>query len=110
MLDRDKLNDYLIPMCEDTDSELDRFIKGLLILIEFGNFDADEENEGQEGYKRMEDYQTRQIGRILASLIEAMGMQAENMQRASLGESMAYSDIDFHNIAEEIKHLTNESR
>jgi cytidylate kinase len=58
----------------------------------------------------MEDYQIMQLGRIFASVVEAMGMQAENMQRATLGESMAYTDNDFHNMAEEIKHLANELR
>lgn len=35
---------------------------------------------------------------IACALIEAMGMQAENMQRQHRGESMAYSDVAFNDL------------
>lgn len=41
-----------------------------------------------------------QFGMIVASMVEAMAMQAENMQRQHRGESMAYTDKDFMNILE----------
>ncbi|WP_170220315.1 hypothetical protein [Paenibacillus anaericanus] len=40
-----KLTDYLIVECNDTNSEVDRFIKDLLIKIEFGHFEPDDEVE-----------------------------------------------------------------
>lgn len=55
----------------------------------------------------MEDYQIRIQSLVLAAYVEALGMQAENMQRSALGESMAYTESDFHNIAESIKSYTN---
>lgn len=39
-------------------------------------------------------------GMIIATQVEAMAMQAENMQRAHRGESMAYTDKDFMNLLE----------
>ena len=35
------------------------------------------------------------MSQAAAALIEAMGMQAENMQRSHLGQSMAYNDEAF---------------
>lgn len=35
------------------------------------------------------------------NLIEAMGMMSENMQRQALGQSMAYTEIDFVNLIKE---------
>lgn len=49
MLSKHKLMEYLNGECQDTNSELDRFIKDLLIKIEFGHFDPDEEEEIFEG-------------------------------------------------------------
>lgn len=49
MLDRDKVLDHLLSVADDTNSELDRFAQDFMILIEHGNFDAEEsEEEGQE--------------------------------------------------------------
>lgn len=38
---------------------------------------------------------------VACAMITAMGMQAENMQRQTLGQSMAYSDHDFSALLEE---------
>lgn len=38
---------------------------------------------------------------IACAMIKAMGMQAENKQRETLGQSMAYTDADFFNLIEE---------
>ena len=35
-----------------------------------------------------------------SALIEAMGMQAENQQRAAVGHSMAYTEDDFMKVIE----------
>lgn len=52
----------------------------------------------------MEAYQLAEFnytyGMIVSGLIEAMAMQAENMQRQHLGQSMAYTDTDFMKIIE----------
>lgn len=45
MLSRQKIEDYLISQCNDTSDEPDRFIKDLLIKIEFGHFDPEEDEE-----------------------------------------------------------------
>lgn len=37
------MEDYLCSVCEDTSSERDRFIKDLLIKIEFGHFEMDDD-------------------------------------------------------------------
>jgi hypothetical protein len=46
MLSSEKVQDYLKSEYRDTNSDLDRFIKDLLIKIEFGHFEPDEETEG----------------------------------------------------------------
>lgn len=48
-------------------------------------------------------------GEITALLVKAMGMQAENMQRAHNGHAMAYSDERFNAVAEEIQNLSNQA-
>lgn len=46
MLSRRKVEQHLIENADDTNSELDRFIQDMLIKIEFGHFEPDEEEEG----------------------------------------------------------------
>jgi len=36
-------------------------------------------------------------------MVTAMGMQAENMQRQALGESMAYTEEDFQRLHRNVK-------
>lgn len=46
MLSRKKVEEYLCSVCEDTNSDRDRFIQDLLIKIEFGHFEIeDDESE-----------------------------------------------------------------
>jgi hypothetical protein len=58
----------------------------------------------------MEDYQIIQLGRILSYFVDCMGMQAENMQRASLGKSMKYTDEHFYELSKEITYICNSLR
>jgi hypothetical protein len=51
----------------------------------------------------MQNYQIVILGFILAEYIRSLGMQAENMQREVLGESMAYVDSDFEGAASRIE-------
>jgi hypothetical protein len=54
----------------------------------------------------MTDKQIYVYGKIVRGLINAMGMQAQNMQREHEGNSMAYTDNDFWYEANEIdKHI-----
>ncbi|MCE3203441.1 hypothetical protein [Paenibacillus sonchi] len=43
MLSREKVINHLMEHCSDTNSEKDRFIKDMLVLIEFGNFEPDDD-------------------------------------------------------------------
>lgn len=43
MLSREKVVEHLMEHFEDTDSEKDCFIKDMLILIEFSNFEPDDD-------------------------------------------------------------------
>lgn len=38
------------------------------------------------------------ISQSICALIEAMGMQAENLQRSHRGESLAYTELAFENL------------
>lgn len=38
---------------------------------------------------------------VARAMIKALGMQAENMRRAAMGDSIAYKEIDFLNLIEE---------
>jgi hypothetical protein len=42
-----------------------------------------------------------QLGMTVCTLVEAMGMFSENMQRQSTGESMAYTHKDFSSLLED---------
>lgn len=53
MISQLKLTDYLNSMYQDTNSELDRFIKDLLIKIEFGNFEPEEEDTSNYEWEEM---------------------------------------------------------
>lgn len=50
MLSKRKLEEYLISMADDTNRELDRFIQDLLIKIEFGHFEPEDEEEYTEEF------------------------------------------------------------
>ncbi|WP_157686454.1 hypothetical protein [Paenibacillus senegalimassiliensis] len=54
MLNREKVTNHLLEHFEDTDSDKDRFIKDMLILIEFGEFEADD--DGDEMGTRLEEF------------------------------------------------------
>ena len=56
----------------------------------------------------MQDYQIKQLGLILAEYTKVLGMQAENMIRESLDQSMAYSEIDFNIQAQQIEFLARQ--
>ncbi|MBY9079548.1 hypothetical protein KIH86_03885 [Paenibacillus sp. HN-1] len=43
MLSREKVINHLMEHFEDTNSDKDRFIKDMLILIEFSNFEPEDE-------------------------------------------------------------------
>lgn len=58
----------------------------------------------------MQDYQIIQLGLILAEFIRALGMNAENMQRKILDQSMAYNSDDFEGIASSIEYYANQLR
>lgn len=45
MLSIEKVNHHLINNCEDTASEKDRFIKDMLIMIEFGQFESEDDGD-----------------------------------------------------------------
>ena len=51
MLSRQKMEEYLKSQVEDNGSETDRFIKDLLIKIEFGHFEPDEDEEDTSNYE-----------------------------------------------------------
>lgn len=50
------------------------------------------------------------LGLILATSIRVLGMQATNMQREYLGESMEYGETDFFAEANYIEMLARELR
>jgi hypothetical protein len=56
----------------------------------------------------MNNYQIKQLGLILAEYTRVLGMQAENMIRGSLDQSMAYSEIDFQLQANQIEFLARQ--
>ena len=58
----------------------------------------------------MQDYQIIQLGHILAEFTRSLGMQAENMQREQIGESMAYVDKDFYECANQIEFYAEQLR
>jgi hypothetical protein len=58
----------------------------------------------------MQDYQIRQIGLILAEFTRALGMAAENMQRNVYEHSMAYTEKEFYECANQIEFLANQLR
>ena len=47
MLSRSKIEKHLLSFADDSNSERDRFIQDMLILIEFGQFDYDEDSGGE---------------------------------------------------------------
>jgi hypothetical protein len=51
-------------------------------------------------------YDIKRYGLILAVQAEIDGMKAENDQRKALNDSMAYTDKDFFNKAEEIRVIS----
>lgn len=44
------------------------------------------------------DESVRKFERSVGMLQRVLGMQAENMQRAAVGQSMAYVEVDFQNV------------
>ena len=57
---------------------------------------------------KLEPWQIKQLGLILAEYTRVLGMQAENMIRQSLDQSMAYSEIDFNIQANQIEFLARQ--
>jgi len=55
-------------------------------------------------------YQLGLYASINAEIVRAQAMVAENQQRAALGQSMAYTDHDFHLIANQLDYLSTEAR
>ena len=53
----------------------------------------------------MNDYTVRRLALILAVQAEIEGMKAENMQREQQGYSMAWTESDFCEKAEELRQL-----
>lgn len=53
----------------------------------------------------MTDYTVKRLALILSVYAEIEGMKAENMQREHQGYSMAYTDLDFHMKADDLKNL-----
>lgn len=47
---------------------------------------------------------------IYAANARVLAMQAENAQRQALGQSMAYTDSDFHYEAQELDKLAAEAK
>lgn len=58
----------------------------------------------------MQDYQIIQLGHIFAEFTRGLGMQAENMQREHLGQSMAYVEKDFESVASNIEYYAEQLR
>jgi len=56
----------------------------------------------------MQDYQIKQLGLIMAEFIRGLGLVAENMQRQTQGESMAYTDESFTICANQIEFLARQ--
>jgi len=48
MLDKEKVLNYFFEHFEDTHSDKDRLIKDFAVLVEFGQFDAEEEEETED--------------------------------------------------------------
>ena len=57
--------------------------------------------------KTMNDYTVRRLALVLAVQAEIEGMKAENMQREQQGYSMAWTETDFCQKAEELRNLAN---
>ena len=57
----------------------------------------------------MNEYDIRRLAAILAIQADVEGMKAENMQREHLGQSMAYTDDDFHAMSEILTELATVS-
>lgn len=55
----------------------------------------------------MNDYTVKRLALVLAVQAEIEGMKAENMQREQQGYSMAWTEIDFCQKAEELRNLAN---
>ena len=55
----------------------------------------------------MNDYTVRRLALVLAVQAEIEGMKAENMQREQQGYSMAWTETDFCQKAEELRNLAN---
>ena len=55
----------------------------------------------------MNEYDVKRLALVLSIQAEIEGMKAENMQRASMGESMAYIEGDFEYRAEELRVLAS---
>ena len=55
--------------------------------------------------KTMNDYIVRRLALVLAVQAEIEGMKAENMQREQRGYSMAWTETDFCQKAEELRNL-----
>jgi hypothetical protein len=53
----------------------------------------------------MNDYTVKRLALILAIQAEIEGMKAENMQREQQGYSMAWTESDFFEKAEELRQL-----
>lgn len=47
------------------------------------------------------------LGLLLAAYTEVLGMQAENMQRAAVGSSMAYTSETFVQMANEMRKVVS---
>ncbi|MCM3746553.1 hypothetical protein M3223_04210 [Paenibacillus pasadenensis] len=48
MLSRTKLEEYLTETCDEQTPEVRRFIKDLMIKIEFGHFEPDDNEESED--------------------------------------------------------------
>lgn len=57
----------------------------------------------------MNEYDVKRLAATLALQADIETMRAENMQREHLDQSMAYTDYDFHDIAENLIQLATVS-
>ena len=55
----------------------------------------------------MNEYDVKRLALVLAVQAEIEGMKAENTQRNQMNYSLAYTDADFHEKAEELRNLAN---
>ena len=58
----------------------------------------------------MEDWIVEQQARLYALYAEVLGMQAENIYRAGMGETIAYQDEAFFEKAREMEYIANNMR